>query len=463
MIDMEPQPGFDLANSVSRASLGDLRAFELLVRRYHRLAFGYALSLLRDYHLAEDAIQESFVEAFQTIRQLRTPFAFPKWLRLIVFKQCDRIGRRKRHTEVFFDDKYEGPYESPAATTERKDTEACVREAVQTLPPKLRLVTELFYINGRSQSDISQFLGVQASTVRKRLYDSRARLRKELVMVNDHDMDRVIRSQFGNRVAPDLLDRVLSNPNLLDLNGEERNLTVLFADGIDITAKQRTMEIRKFFSYMNEHFAILFDIIVSNGGFVDKIIGDEFMALWGTPVNPKDHAIRACMAAIDMQAKLKSLPGTPPYRISIGINTGDALIGNFGPPKYLQYTPLGDTINLGSRLEREARNYGVYSVIGEETYRLAADEIIARKLDDIDVRYQEERVAIYELIERKRSGIPDQVKKTLDSFTRGLDFFHEVDYPSARAEFLTALQSSGGTDVPSLIYLQRCAEQLRTG
>jgi RNA polymerase sigma factor (sigma-70 family) len=454
-----------LHTQIVRAGMGDIRAFESIVRRYHKLAFGYAISLLGDYHLAEDAVQESFTEVFRSLRNLRSPAAFPSWLRLIVLKQCDRLTRRKRHREVPYSDHVEGSFESPETHMERQEQEDAIRRLIRTLPQKQRLVTELFYMDGLSQSDIAQFLEIKSSTVRKRLFDSRKRLKKEMAMTNEQQTDSAVRALFSNRLAPELLDKLLKNPSILELNGEERNLTVLFADAVGITDKQSLMELRDFFAYMNDHFAILFDIIVSNQGFLDKIIGDEFMALWGTPANPEDHSTHACYAAIDMQTKLRELressssrPGGD-FRISIGVNTGNAMIGNFGPPNLLQYTPLGDTINFGSRLERVARTYGVEIAIGEETYKNARKNIIARKLDDIEARNQVKKVGIYELIERKSTGVTDTVRRKIAAFSEGYDAFETEDYTTARKGFLAALDISDGADVPSLIYLQRCAEK----
>ena len=454
----------DIRTAIIRAGMGDIRAFESIVRRYHRLAFGYALSILKDDHLAEDVVQESFTDVYKHLRDLNSPDGFPAWLRRIVFKHCDRITRRKRYRETSYDDTIAGGYECPQSRVERMEQEESIRALVGKLPAKQRLVTELYYLDGLSQNDISRFLDIQPTTVRKRLFDSRKRLRKEMAMPNEQETETAVRELFKNRIAPDLLEKLLTNPAVINAAGEERNLTVLFADAVAITDQLRKMEIKEFFSFMNKHFEILFDIIVTNQGFIDKIIGDEFMAIWGTPANPKDHATLACYAAIEMQAKLRTMresgeqgPGGE-YRVSIGINTGNALIGNFGPPSYLQYTPLGDSINLGARLEGESRTYGVEIVIGEETYRNAKANIVARKLDDIDVRNRNEKVGIYELVGRKGVPLSESVKRKLTAFEKGYDAFSNNDIPKARKSFLAALEASGGMDVPSLIYLQRCAK-----
>lgn len=458
----------DLHAAIVRAGLGDIRAFELLVRRYYKLAFGYAISTLKDYHLAEDAVQECFAEVYRTLRNLRHPSAFPSWLRLVARKQCDRLTRKKRHGEVPYEDRISSRFESPEIQVERREREAEIQALIRTLPQKQRIVIELHYMDGLSQGDISQFLEIKPSTVRKRLFDARSRLKKEMAMATEKQTDSAIRSLFSNRIAPDLLKKLLSDPSILELNGEQRELTVLFADAIGITDTQSRMRLPDFFSYMNRHFTILFDIIVSNQGFLDKIIGDEFMALWGTPANPKEHATLACYTALQMQDKLKSLEeeqvtgDDPPFRISIGINSGPALIGNFGPPQFLQYTPLGDTINFGARLEGLAREYGVEIAIGEDTYKMAQENIVARKLDEIDVRQMGKSIGIYELVARAGGDLPENLLQKLSAFEKGYEEFAAGNTDTARKHFLAALEASEGTDVPSLIYLQRCFDRTRT-
>ena len=455
----------NLHAEIIRAGMGDIRAFESLVRRYYRLAFGYAISILKDYHLAEDAVQECFTEVHKSLRNLKFPAAFPSLLKLVVRKQCDRLTRKKRPGEVPYEDRTESRFESPESQADRREREAEIQALVKMLPPKQRVVTELYYMEGLSQDDISQFLKIKPSAVRKRLFDARKRLKKEMAMATDQETDSAIRRLFSNRIAPDLLEKLLSNPSLVELQGEERQLTVLFADAVKITDKQNRMALRDFFTYMNNHFSILFNIILENKGFIDKIIGDEFMALWGTPANPKDHATLACYTAIEMQSKLRALAkektaeSEQPFRISIGINTGNALIGNFGPPQFLQYTPLGDTINFGARLEEYARKYGVEIAIGEDTYENAKANIIARKLDVIDVRQMKRNIGVYELVSKKSDGVSDDIRHKLEAFEKGYDEFTKENIDKARKHFLTALEASEGTDVPSLIYLQRCFDR----
>ena len=194
----------ELKPLVIRASSGDLEAFGEIVRRFQDMAHGYAYSFLGDFHLAEDAAQEAFLDAYRQLPNLRNPEAFSSWFRRIVFKHCDRITRRKHIQTV--------PMDIAATTVVRKDTgetrfvedyevQEEVLEAIGTLPEHERMVTTLFYINGYSQKEIGEFLEVPVTTVKKRLYNSRKKLKKGLMdMVNTTFKENALPEDFAQRL-----------------------------------------------------------------------------------------------------------------------------------------------------------------------------------------------------------------------------------------------------------------------
>lgn len=208
----------ELASLISRSRSGDLDAFGAIVRRFQDMAFGYAYSILGDFHLAEDAAQEAFIEAYRQLAALRTPGAFPGWFRKIVFKYCDRITRGKKMPVISFDaasdvaDRVPGPAET-AARSELHDK---VIDAVYALPEHQRMVTTLFYINGYSQNEIADFLEVPVTTVKKRLHDSRKRLKEQIMdMVGESLKHNAPDDRFSRKVIAELLDR----PRLLEIEG----------------------------------------------------------------------------------------------------------------------------------------------------------------------------------------------------------------------------------------------------
>ena len=169
----------DLNALFSQAQAGDLEAYGKIVRRFQDMAVGYAYSILGDFHLAEDAAQEAFVEAGAKLRAVYGPLAFPGWLRKIVFKYCDRRIRGNRLKTVPLDasDSFAGFGLDPLAILEKRETHHRVRQAIRALPEVRRRVITLFYISDYSQREISAFLDVPLSTVKKRLYGARRQLR----------------------------------------------------------------------------------------------------------------------------------------------------------------------------------------------------------------------------------------------------------------------------------------------
>lgn len=178
-------------------------AFGKLVVYFQDMAFGYALSLLGERHLAEDATQEGFVAAWQNIRSLREPDSFPAWLRRIVQWQCYRYRRSQNHLLVPLEEDLRSAVESPLDQVSREDMSDKVREAVEALPETLREVTLLRYIGDYSPSEIAGFMGLKAGTVRKRLYEARNKLKPRLLRVLSQDLNQYAPSTddtFGDRV-----------------------------------------------------------------------------------------------------------------------------------------------------------------------------------------------------------------------------------------------------------------------
>jgi RNA polymerase sigma factor (sigma-70 family) len=195
---------------VEKARRRDRAAFNELVVKFRDMAVGYAYSLLRDFHLAEDAAQEAFIRAFHDLPTLQEAKAFPSWLRRIVFKYSDRIKRIKKPAEVVIDRVADHPdkREQPAAALEKRETERTVLRCVQALPEKERTVTTLFYINGYSMAEVGSFLEVPLTTVKSRLFSARKQLKKRMVsMIKETLGKHAPKEDFNSRIR-EVLDRV---------------------------------------------------------------------------------------------------------------------------------------------------------------------------------------------------------------------------------------------------------------
>jgi len=208
----------ELGTLVTRARGGDHAAYAEIVRRFQDMAYGYAYAILGDFHLAQDAAQGAFVEAYQCLALLREPEAFPGWFKRFVLKHCDRLTRGKRVDTVPLDavhDLASGEPDPQEATAKRELREG-VLQAVRDLPDNEREVTTLYYMNGYSQSEIAEFLEVPTTTVKSRLHTSRRRLRERMVvMVQDAFQEHALPADF----TQETLERAVAEARELQREG----------------------------------------------------------------------------------------------------------------------------------------------------------------------------------------------------------------------------------------------------
>jgi len=226
-----------------------------------------------------------------------------------------------------------------------------------------------------------------------------------------------VRSMFGTMVSDQVLRYLEDNPDSFSLSGQKAEATIMFSDVAGFTAISENMEPERLSNLLNEYFSPMTKIIMDRGGYVDKYEGDLIMAEWGVPYPMQDHAVQACLAAIEQQEALKELREVlyKKYGCKIharmGVNSGVVTAGNMGSDKKFQYTVMGDAVNLASRLEPANKDYETSIVISEATYRKAKDHIEARFLDRIVVQGKKEASGIYELLGKK--GCLDESKKTV--------------------------------------------------
>ena len=193
----------DLRSLVTRSRPGDVEAYGEIVRRFQDMAYGYAHSILDDFHLAEDVAQEAFIEAYRCLGNLREPAAFPGWFRRIVLKHCDRLTRRKEIPAAPLEAAAEvaSHGRQPSQAAEDREMRDKVLAAIRSLPVQQREVTTLFYINGYSQDDIAEFLEVPEGTVKSRLAASRTRLKERMLnMVEDTLKENALPEGFADRL-----------------------------------------------------------------------------------------------------------------------------------------------------------------------------------------------------------------------------------------------------------------------
>jgi adenylate cyclase/guanylate cyclase len=215
---------------------------------------------------------------------------------------------------------------------------------------------------------------------------------------------RLLRQSFALYLAPSIIDRMLASSRPPRLGGELRTLTIYFSDVVGFSTLSEHLPPDAVVALMNAYLSAMTDIIESEGGFVDKYIGDAIVAVFGAPADDPAHAAAATRAALRCQRRLAEMnaEGGPfadrPLAQRIGLNTGEVLVGNIGSHRRFNYTVMGDAVNLASRLENANKQYGTAILAAEATVTAAGPGFAWRKLDTIQVRGREQAVQIYEAL-----------------------------------------------------------------
>ena len=218
-----------------------------------------------------------------------------------------------------------------------------------------------------------------------------------------------VKGAFQYYVTASVMEEILKYPDKLKLGGDEKELSVLFSDIRGFTTISEKIPPEALVGLLNEYFTAMTDIVFKYEGYLDKYIGDAIMAVYGAPVEQEDHALKACLTAIEMMEMLRYLQkkweseGLPRIDIGIGINTGKMIVGNMGSKRRFNYTAVGDNVNLASRLEGLTKDYGVPIVISETVYEKVKGELQCRELGSVKVKGKEIPTKIYELIGKAAS------------------------------------------------------------
>ncbi|MBW7887106.1 MAG: adenylate/guanylate cyclase domain-containing protein [Bacteroidetes bacterium] len=269
-----------------------------------------------------------------------------------------------------------------------------------------------------------------------------------------------IKHMFQKYVDKSVVNQLIENPSLLKLGGEKREITTMFADIEGFTRMSEQMGAENTVQMLNAYLTEMTEIILEEHGTIDKYIGDAIMAFWGAPLDNSDHAYYACRAALRMQKKLQALHtkwihfGRPIVNQRIGLNTGKAIVGNMGAEARLNYTAIGDPVNLASRLEGVNKEYGTRLLMSEYVYEQVKGKVLAREMDLVIVVGKTEPVRIYELIALADEVQTDATKQFLEYYHAGIDSYKQRAWKSAIEQFQQAL-TIRRDDVVSNIYIQR--------
>ena len=267
---------------------------------------------------------------------------------------------------------------------------------------------------------------------------------------------------FRKYIPADLVKMLISEGIEPRPGGSIRTLTVLFADIAGFTGLSERLGDR-IIPLLSSYLDTMSREVSTHGGTIDKFIGDAVMAFWGAPATNADHAVDACRAALACQRALRTSGLTDdsgrPLRVRIGVNSGDMLVGNIGSELRLNYTVIGDAVNVASRLEGANKEYGTEIIIGEETRRLAGDRVHVRELDRLIVYGRMGGLAIHELLGvAERGANPPNWVALYDS---GLAAYRARNFAGAMS-FFQQLLAARASDQPARIMLERCSQFLKS-
>jgi len=274
---------------------------------------------------------------------------------------------------------------------------------------------------------------------------------------------RRVRTAFGQYLSPEVVRRLLVNPQLVEPRKTE--ITVMFSDIRGFTTISEKFDAQELALFLNQYLSDMTRIVFDHQGTLDKYIGDAVMAFWGAPFEEEKHAALACQTALDMMARIREMQkkwqseGKPRLDIGIGLNTGVASVGNMGSSLRYGYTALGDSVNLSSRLESLNKDYGTHILVNETTYlAVKTSHFVFRELDLIRVKGKLQPVTIYELVGTAASVSGDSTAR-LQRFRDARALFQQRDWNDAQAAFQSILDQ-WPDDGPARAYWKRCQEYL---
>jgi adenylate cyclase len=219
---------------------------------------------------------------------------------------------------------------------------------------------------------------------------------------------RDIRKMFSSYVSKRIVDELIRDPSKMRLGGTRKQMTVLFSDIRGFTTFSEKYQPEEVVSQLNEYLGAMTDIVFEHDGTLDKFVGDAVMAFWGAPLDQPDHAQRAVRCGLDMIRKLRELQqkwaaeGKHVIDIGVGINSGEMVVGNMGAEgKKMDFTVIGDNVNLAARVEGLTRKYDSHIIITEYTYAKVKDSVEAKELEAVTVKGKERPVVMYNVVGMK--------------------------------------------------------------
>jgi adenylate cyclase len=294
-------------------------------------------------------------------------------------------------------------------------------------------------------------------------------VRGALVVMEDISQEKRLKSTMYRYMTQELAEQLLAGGDA-KMGGDRKEVSVLFSDIRSYTTITESLTAEDVVMMLNEYFETMVEAVFNYKGTLDKYIGDAIMAVFGSPLPIPDHAWMAVQTAIDMRHRLKEfnikrLEKLKPQnqkeidmatiKIGIGINSDTVISGNIGSTRRMEFTAIGDGVNLGSRLEGASKQYGTDAIISETTYNLCSDRLWVRELDRIQVKGKNQPVSVYELVGLKSDPLTEIQTRIIEHYHTAREHYLTRKFSKAVAEFAEVLELDKNNKAAN-IHITRC-------
>jgi adenylate cyclase len=315
----------------------------------------------------------------------------------------------------------------------------------------------LFYTRGIFLGPLGPVLAMIAAVI----------VRETLAFVGSEQEKQFIRKAFSTYLSENVVQEILEDPSRLQLGGSKRHMTAIFTDIQGFSTISEKLDPEDLVRLLNRYLSSMSNVILDNRGTIDKYEGDAIIAFFGAPLNLSDHALRSCQSAIvmkQMEAELnRQFLGEglspAPLLTRIGINTGSMVVGNMGTNQKMDYTIMGNAVNLAARLEGVNKQYGTWILASYNTIQETDNRVFYRRLDRVRVVGINEPVRLCEILDMADSA-PQPIQEMAGLFHEALELFEAKDWTGAQAAF-AKVQRVAPDDKPAKLFADRC-KQYRT-
>jgi adenylate cyclase len=300
------------------------------------------------------------------------------------------------------------------------------------------------------------------------LLDQKGQTEGVVAVLDDITQEKRVKSSLSRVMSKEVAERMLAEDAEMVLGGVRQEVSVLFSDIRSYTTLTEGADAHEVVEMLNEYFTYMVDCVFDNGGILDKFIGDAIMAVFGAPfAKPEQDPVNAVTAALDMRRQLlvyneqRRKQGRPPIQTGIGISSGEVVCGYIGSEKRMEYTVIGDGVNLASRLEGATKQYGAQVMVSEFTREKIGDRFVVRELDTIRVKGKLQPVRVYEVLAEAASPAAAAVGRLQELHERGMEPYRQRRWKHALAAF-EAGREAFPSDTVFGLYVDRCRHFLRT-